>query len=123
MSITLRPVIPVLRMFDEVKTREFYVGFLGFHVVFEHRFGDDFPLYMGIRRSNVTLHLSEHHGDCAPGAMIRIGIDDVGALALELSGKDYRYAKPGWPQRTEWGSLELTLTDPSANRLVFHQTL
>ena len=29
---------PILRSFDEVKAREFYVSFLGFDVVFEHRF-------------------------------------------------------------------------------------
>ena len=117
------PVTPVLRMFDEARAREFYVGFLGFQVAFEHRFADDLPLYLGVRRSGVMLHLSEHHGDCTPGAMVRIGVDDVGSLALELAGKDYRYAKPGWPQRTEWGSLELAVTDPSGNRLVFHQTI
>ena len=40
-------VTPVLRMFDVAKVREFYVDFLGFTVDFEHRYGADFPLYMG----------------------------------------------------------------------------
>ena len=30
--------VPILRMFDEAKTREFYCDFLGFTVDWEHRF-------------------------------------------------------------------------------------
>lgn len=30
--------VPILRMFDEAATREFYVEFLGFKIDFEHRF-------------------------------------------------------------------------------------
>ncbi len=114
-------VTPVLRMFDEAKAREFYVDFLGFEVVFEHRFGENFPLYLGIRRDDVVLHLSEHHGDCSPGAMVRIAVTDVKQLSAVLAAKSYRYAKPGEPQEMPWGSLELMLTDPFGNRLVFHQ--
>ena len=113
-------VTPVLRSFDEAKAREFYIDFLGFEVEFEHRFGDNFPLYLGIRRDGAVLHISEHHGDCSPGAMVRIAIADVRALSAALSAKNYRYAKPGEPQQMPWG-LELKLTDPFGNRLVFHE--
>ena len=40
------PTIPILRMCDEAKAREFYLGFLGFAVDWEHRFEPGFPLYM-----------------------------------------------------------------------------
>jgi catechol 2,3-dioxygenase-like lactoylglutathione lyase family enzyme len=43
---TLGTVTPILRIFDIDKAREFYVGFLGFEVQWEHRFGENFPLYM-----------------------------------------------------------------------------
>jgi len=36
------PITPVLRIFDEPKAKEFYVDFLGFTKVFEHRFGENF---------------------------------------------------------------------------------
>jgi hypothetical protein len=39
------PVIPVLRIFDEAKAREFYIGFLGFKIDVEHRFEPGAPLY------------------------------------------------------------------------------
>lgn len=96
-------VTPVLRSFDEVKAREFYVDFLGFEVVFEHRFGENFPLYLGIRRDDVVLHLSEHHGDCSPGALVRIATGDVKQLSAMLAAKNYRFAKPGEPQENALG--------------------
>ena len=44
------PATPIFRMFDQAKAREFYVDYLGFAVVFEHRFEENFPLYMGLER-------------------------------------------------------------------------
>lgn len=119
--LTLGPVTPVLRMFDEAKALEFYVGFLGFDVVFEHRFGDNSPLYLGLSRAGCALHLSEHHGDACPGAHVRIATDDIATLAAELHRKEYRYAKPGPPEAMPWGSLELKVSDPFGNKLTFHQ--
>ena len=80
---------PILRIFDEAKAREFYLDFLGFAVVFEHRFGPGMPLYMGVRRDGCVLHLSEHHGDASPGA-----------------------AMP-------WGTRDMAVADPFGNRLTF----
>ena len=64
--------IPILRIFDVAKATEFYVGFLGFTVDWEHRFGEGFPLYMQVSREGCVIHLSEHHGDACPGATLRI---------------------------------------------------
>lgn len=117
----LGPVIPMLRIFDVTKAREFYLDFLGFTVDFEHRFGENFPLYMGISNSGCALHLTEHYGDALPGAHLRIRSDDIDALAQFLARQDYRYAKPGAPEQTPWGTKELTVTDPFGNRLTFFQ--
>jgi catechol 2,3-dioxygenase-like lactoylglutathione lyase family enzyme len=114
----LGPVIPILRMFDEVKAREFYVGFLGFEVDFEHRFGADFPLYMQVSRAGAVLHLSEHHGDATPGSAVRIGVEDIDQLASELREKDYKFARPAI-QEQPWGLRELIAGDPFGNRIVF----
>jgi len=117
---TFGPATPILRIFDEAKAREFYLDFLGFSVSFEHRFGEDFPLYLGITHSGCELHLSEHHGDASPGAHIRIAIDDVNAYCRTLADKQYKFAKPGYASKTPWGTLEATLTDPFGNRLTFY---
>jgi hypothetical protein len=48
MAISFQSVTPILRMFDAAKAEEFYLGFLGFKVDFEHRFDENAPLYRGI---------------------------------------------------------------------------
>jgi uncharacterized glyoxalase superfamily protein PhnB len=110
--------IPILRSFDEAKAREFYMDFLGFEVIFEHRFEPDLPLYMGVRRGDCVLHLSEHFGDASPGAALRIEVEDVDAYCAALNAKDYRHARPGVMQQT-WGSRDMAISDPFGNRLVF----
>jgi uncharacterized glyoxalase superfamily protein PhnB len=115
------PVTPVLRIFDEHKAKEFYVDFLGFTLTFEHRFGENFPLYMGLSLSDCTLHLSEHHGDACPGAQVRIRCDHIEQYLTTLASKGYKFSKPGVPNATPWQTLEATITDPFGNRLTFVQ--
>jgi catechol 2,3-dioxygenase-like lactoylglutathione lyase family enzyme len=86
---------PILRIFDEAKAREFYVDFLGFQVDWEHRFEPGLPLYMQVSQGECQLHLSEHHGDAAPGSAVRIPAPDVDAYQAELLAKSYKYARPG----------------------------
>lgn len=117
---TLSKSTPILRSFDETKAREFYLDYLGFSLVFEHRFADDMPLYMGIIRDKVTLHLSEHHGDACPGAAVRIEVDDATAFHAELQSKNYRWLNPGIEDQP-WGSREVSVKDPFGNRLTFFQ--
>lgn len=114
--------IPILRSFDEAKAREFYCDFLGFAVDFTHRFSDDLPLYMGISRGGCRLHLSEHHGDCSPGAGLRIEVEDADALQAELIAKSYRHARPGI-ETSPWNTREFGVHDPFGNRLTFYSEL
>ena len=117
----LGDITPRLRMFDEHKTREFYVDFLGFTIEWEHRYGDDFPLFMEVSRDDVTIHLSEHHGDACPGSTIQIEVDDVESYQAELLAKKYKYARPDIAEQ-EWGSLDMVIADPAGNRLIFSQS-
>ena len=55
-------VTPVLRIFDESKTREFYVDFLDFKIDWEHRLEEGLPLYMQVSKGQCLIHLTEHHG-------------------------------------------------------------
>ncbi|MFA7945812.1 glyoxalase superfamily protein [Pseudomonas brenneri] len=114
----LGKVTPILRTFDEVKAREFYVDFLGFKVDWQHRFEDNFPLYLQVSLGDCVLHLSEHHGDASPGAAVRIQAEGLDAYLGQLQAKDYRFAKPGIEQ-TPWGTREMSIKDPFGNRLVF----
>ncbi len=109
---------PILRSFDEAKAREFYLGFLGFKVDFEHRFEPGMPLYMQVSRGDCVLHISEHHGDASPGAAMRIEVSDIDAFHQELAAASYKYARPGI-EATPWDTREVTVRDPFGNRLVF----
>ena len=102
------------------KAHEFYVGFLGFEVPWEHRFGKDAPLYTEVSRDGCVLHLSEHYGDASPGSAVRIKVEDIAALHRELSGKNYRFARPGL-ETTPWKTREISVTDPFGNRLHFFE--
>lgn len=119
--IELGAPIPVLRIFDEQLARDFYTGFLGFEIEFEHRYAEDYPLYLGVSLSGCSLHLTEHHGDCSPVAKVRIPTADVSAFCKSLSQKDSNFVKPGGGQMTPWGMKECTLTDPFGNKLVFYK--
>ncbi|MBQ5961593.1 glyoxalase superfamily protein [Massilia sp. ZL223] len=114
----LTKATPILRIFDERKAREFYVDFLGFQVDWEHRFEPDLPLYLQVSRGELVLHLSEHHGDCCPGAAMRIETSDIDALHAELAGKRYGYARPQ-VEEMPWGSRDMSVKDPFGNRLTF----
>ena len=116
--MNLHHTTPILRIFDEAKAREFYVDFLGFQVDWQHRFEPGLPLYLQVSRGDCVLHLSEHHGDCSPGAAMRIQVDDIDAFHRELSAKQYRYARPQ-VEDAPWGSRELSVRDPFGNRLTF----
>lgn len=110
--------VPILRIFDEAKAREFYVGFLGFSVDWEHRFEDGLPLYMQVSKGNCVLHLSEHHGDSSPGSAMRIETEEIDRFHQELLAKQYRYARPGI-EHTPWGTRDMSVRDPFGNRLTF----
>src|SRR5207248_1476557 len=115
-------VIPILRIFDEAKAREFYLDYLGFHVDFEHRGGPGTPLYMGISRDECRIHLSEHHGDGTPGTALRIRVDELEGYHQALQARNYKYYRPGL-QDQEWGTREMTVQDGFGNKLTFYRDL
>jgi catechol 2,3-dioxygenase-like lactoylglutathione lyase family enzyme len=122
MSVTLHQTIPILRIFDVAKAREFYLDYLGFSVDFEHRFHDGAPLFMGISRDGLPLFLSEHHGDGSPGAHVRIDTSGLNDLSAELAGKKYRDMNPEI-QEQPWGMRELRVVDPFGNWLIFSEPI
>ena len=115
----LKRSIPIFRIFDEAKAKEFYIGYLGFIVDFEHRFHEGAPLFMGVSRDSVVLFLSEHHGDGSPGHYARIDVAGLDDLHRELQSKNYKYMNPGI-QEQPWGR-EVVVYDPFGNRLIFNE--
>lgn len=122
MTIQFSRVIPILRMFDVAKAREFYLGYLGFAVDFEHRFEPDLPLFMQVSRGDARLYLSEHHGDGSPGCHVTIEMSGIRYYHAELAAKNYRYMRPGL-ERQSWGATTVTVYDPFSNHITFSEPL
>ena len=121
MDIAFAKTIPLLRIFSVEKAREFYLDYLGCTADWEHRFEPALPLYMQVSRNGLTLHLTEHHGDCTPGAKVFVQMTGIAELHAELAAKGYNYLRPGL-ERAPWGATTLTLTDPFMNCILFSES-
>lgn len=107
-------VVPVLQIDDYAEAVTFYVDRLGFEIDFEHRHEPGFPVFMGIAKGELYLHLSEH-GRGHPGTEIYVFVDDVDAWyeLCRRGGVD----TGGPPDPKPWGNTELAVGDPSRNLL------
>lgn len=114
--------IPVLRIFDVAKAREFYLDFLGMSWDWEHRFSPDGPVFAQVSRGGLLLFLSEHFGDGTPGTKLILRMAGLDALHQELTAKDYRHARPGVVERP-WRWRDMEVADPFGNRLVFTEAM
>lgn len=119
-GIGIGQAVPMMRIFDAAKAREFYIDFLGFTFDWidpaEWKTGPH-PLYTQISRGALVLHLTEHHGDASPGTNAYVTVRDIEALHAELSAKKYAYNSPGI-EDVPWGR-SLQVNDPFGNRLRF----
>lgn len=120
MPISFNRTVPILRMFSVEKAKEFYVGWLGFKVDWEHEFEPDTPKYMQVSRGNLVFHLSEHYGDGTPGAAVYVNMQGVKEFHAEISAKNYKYYRPG-VARTPWNTWAMDLLDPFGNKLRFNE--
>lgn len=120
MAVEVLQTIPILRIFSLEKAKEFYVGFLGFQVDWEHRFDPDSPVYLQVSRDRCVLHLSEHHGDCCPGGNVFVRLTGIDEYHRELTAKAYKYYRPG-VELAPWGAKCMEVIDPFGNHLRFNE--
>lgn len=115
-------VTPILRIFDYHKAIEFYVDWLGFKVDWTHSFEENAPIYMQISLGGIELHLSEHHGDCSPGAHIHIYYTGLKEFHTLIIDKKYKYNKPGL-EKTFYNTWAVTVNDPFFNKITFNEEI
>jgi uncharacterized glyoxalase superfamily protein PhnB len=115
-------VIPVLRIFDVAKAKEFYIDWLEFKIDWEHTFEENTPVYMQVSKGNVVFHLSEHYGDGTPGAGVFIWCTGLEAYQKMLLQKGYKYFRPGL-ETTFYNSLCMSVLDPFGNKISFNEKL
>ena len=66
------------------------------------------PLYVGIARGDLRVHLSEHTGDAHPDGLLYLYVDDVDVVAADFGVV---------AELAYYGMREIELTDPDGNRL------
>jgi predicted enzyme related to lactoylglutathione lyase len=120
MDTEFTATIPVMRIFDVVKARDFYSGFLGFQIDWEHRFDDKSPTYMQVSRDGLVLHLTEHHGDCCPGSTVFVRILGIDDFHANITSRGYGYMRPSI-EVTPFNTRCVEVTDPFGNRIRFHE--
>ena len=122
MAPSFLKTIPLLRIFDPVRAREFYVDFLGFAVDWEHRFDEGSPVYMQVSRGDLLFHLTGHHGDCCPGSTVFVWMTGIEEFHREITSKGYTHMRPGI-ETTFYGSRSVEVIDPFGNRIRFNERL
>jgi hypothetical protein len=118
MPMQFTRIIPILRIFDVARAREFYLDFLGFQLDWQHSFEAGLPLFMQVSLGSVSIYLSEHHGDGSPGGKIVIATVGLADYHATLISKKYRHARPGL-EKQSWGETTMTIADPFYNHLTF----
>lgn len=122
MTWRVQQTIPILRVFDVDRAKEFYCGFLGFQVDWEHRFDESSPTYMQVSRGDLALHLTGHHGDSCPGSTVFVWMQGLREFHREITARGYGAMRPGVEQ-TFYGALCMEVIDPFGNRIRFNERL
>jgi catechol 2,3-dioxygenase-like lactoylglutathione lyase family enzyme len=120
MSIEFTRTVPILRIFDVEKAKEFYVGWLGFKIDWEHEFEANAPKYIQVSRGNLVLHLSEHHGDSCPGSTVFVEMQGIEDFHREITEKKYKYNRPSM-ERAFYNAKYVQVHDPFGNRIRFNE--
>lgn len=120
-GIEFHQAIPVFRIFDQEKAREYYCDFLGFEVEWEHQSDERSPVYIAIHREGLTIHLTEHHGDCCPGSSVFVWMTELEQFYEELLSKEYPHFEATM-EATPYAWFFETI-DPFGNRVRFSQPL
>ena len=99
-------VVPILRVADASVAVAWYSA-IGFEQIFQHRFADGMPAYVGIRRDDADIHLSEHIGDAPGPGLVYVWVDELDPLAARFEMT---------PDVMPW-ARDIEVTDPDGNRI------
>ncbi len=112
--------VPIFKVTDAHHSCAFYCDMLGFEKDWEHRFANDFPLYISVSRDSLTLHLSEH-GDEPRQSDVFVAVDDVDQVYATLTERGL--VAHGPPGDRPYGVRDFAFNDPDGNHLTLGTTL
>jgi predicted enzyme related to lactoylglutathione lyase len=105
--------IPNLPADDLQTAKAFYVGQLGFSIVYEAT-EDGTNGVMGLQRGGFTLHLDAPMSGHGRNVVVTLEVDDADALFNQWRGAT-DIGRP--PRDEEWGGRTFGVTDPFGNLL------
>jgi len=109
-----------LHISNPVSAESFYCDQLGFQKTFSYQpFGKTGPLYLGITRDGVRVHLSSFPGDGVAGNAVVLVVDNIDALHDEFVSKGVKMDLP--PTDQDWGNREMYINDEDNNSIRFTQ--
>ena len=115
----IHQAIPVLHITNADASEAFFCGKLGFQLDFEVPASpaQRDPVYMGVSRDGVAIHLSSHSGDGVAGNAVMFRCDDVDALHAEFVARGVAIHIA--PVDQTWGLREFYVLDPDRNSIRF----
>ena len=120
MPVEFTKVVPMVRIFNVEKARDFYLHFLGFKLDWENDGDGRAPMYMQISRGDLVLHLTEHYGDCTPGSNVFVMMKGIEEFHRDVSSRRYKYMRLGL-RRAPWDATVMEVIDPFGNRIRFNE--
>jgi hypothetical protein len=116
----LTEINPKLPMRDKSRTKEFYIGQLGFQ-----QFGSDYDEYLMVQKDNVQIHFFEFK-ELDPKenyGQVYIRTNDIGKLYQSIVDKKISIHPAGDLQTKPWRQREFSVLDPDNNLLTFGQSV
>jgi len=116
----LTEINPKLPMRDKSRTKEFYIGQLGFQ-----QFGSEYDEYLMVQKDNVQIHFFEFK-ELDPKenyGQVYIRTNDIGKLYQSIVDKKISIHPAGDLQTKPWRQREFSLLDPDNNLLTFGQSV
>jgi catechol 2,3-dioxygenase-like lactoylglutathione lyase family enzyme len=99
-------VVPILRVRDADRSLTWWAR-LGFVEEFRHQLEGTIPRFVGIRRGECRVYLSEHAGDAHAPGLVYLWVDDVDRIAADF----------GVPVEEMPWARYCEVTDPDGNRV------
>jgi uncharacterized glyoxalase superfamily protein PhnB len=120
--MTVKRVVPIIKVEDIRLALDFYCSLLGFIEDFHYSITPDGPAYVGVSLDGHQLHLSTASGDGLTGTATYYYVDDVDALYAAFRARGLAKAAIE-PTDQTWGMRELYVCDPDGNTLRFGSPL
>lgn len=115
--MTIRHLVPIIKVSDIQSAIEFYCTGIGFAKDFEYSVTRTGPHYAGLSLDGNQLHLSTFPGDGVRGTATYCYVDDVDAFYRGFRARGLTTLTE--PTDRDWGMREVHLRDPDGNYLRF----